>query len=232
MKAATHNGTCQVCLRMQALPNGKLAKHGYTVEHHYFEGVCPGAEALPLEQSREVADDVVRGLRNRAAAATARAEALKAGTLRPAYAKSGRRIPVTNASGRTRMEDEMIAFTDAPELNQRDAVTVAIWNNESDAKGATRYADAIEAAADKITGKQALALRAKKERTPITVGTVVRVYGEERAVLRIEDKVARGIGPYLNGQVMPHVIVANRDGTSTWAYPVRLIRESSIVKAA
>jgi hypothetical protein len=48
---ATHSGTCQSCGRQQKLPNGKLSKHGYTVEWGFFSGVCRGAHALPFELS-------------------------------------------------------------------------------------------------------------------------------------------------------------------------------------
>ncbi len=51
MMKATHQGSCQLCGRLQRLPNGKLAKHGYTVEFNFFNGVCPGSHNLPYEQS-------------------------------------------------------------------------------------------------------------------------------------------------------------------------------------
>jgi hypothetical protein len=54
-KAATHQGHCQLCGRLQLLPGGKMAKHGYTVECRgsggWFSGVCPGSNNLPFEQS-------------------------------------------------------------------------------------------------------------------------------------------------------------------------------------
>lgn len=51
MMKATHQGSCQLCGRLQRLPNGRLAKHGYTVEFNFFNGVCPGSHNLPYEQS-------------------------------------------------------------------------------------------------------------------------------------------------------------------------------------
>lgn len=47
---ATHQGHCQVCGALQKLPNGKLSKHGYTVDWGFFNGVCAGAGHLPFEQ--------------------------------------------------------------------------------------------------------------------------------------------------------------------------------------
>lgn len=44
---ATHQGTCQCCLRIQALPQGRLAKHGYQVAFRgsggWFSGTCRGS---------------------------------------------------------------------------------------------------------------------------------------------------------------------------------------------
>lgn len=49
--SATHIGTCQCCGRSQKLPNGRLSKHGYTVQWGFFSGTCRGAHELPYEQS-------------------------------------------------------------------------------------------------------------------------------------------------------------------------------------
>jgi hypothetical protein len=51
MKKATHSGHCQLCGNLQKMPNNRLSKHGYTVEHGYFSGVCRGAGHLAFETS-------------------------------------------------------------------------------------------------------------------------------------------------------------------------------------
>lgn len=48
---ATHEGTCQWCGRVQKLPGGTLAKHGYTTKWGFFMGVCHGADQEPFELS-------------------------------------------------------------------------------------------------------------------------------------------------------------------------------------
>jgi hypothetical protein len=53
-KQATHKGECQMCGRVQKLPGGKLAKHGYTTRWGFFSGVCTGAHHAPYEQSCEM----------------------------------------------------------------------------------------------------------------------------------------------------------------------------------
>lgn len=57
---ATHVGTCQLCGCTQMLPNGRLAKHGYSVDYGYgFVGTCIGSGQLPFETSNEFLTKVV-----------------------------------------------------------------------------------------------------------------------------------------------------------------------------
>lgn len=54
---ATQIGTCQICGSAQKLPNGRLAKHGYTVEYGWgFNGICNGSGQLPFEISKDYAE--------------------------------------------------------------------------------------------------------------------------------------------------------------------------------
>ena len=55
MAKAAHLGTCQVCGSLQAYKNGRLAKHGYTVEG-YFHGVCQGSDNKSLEEDKTIAE--------------------------------------------------------------------------------------------------------------------------------------------------------------------------------
>lgn len=63
---ATHNGTCQACGAVQALPNGSLSKHGYNVQWGFFSGVCTGAERAPMEQDTSFALKVIADLTEQA----------------------------------------------------------------------------------------------------------------------------------------------------------------------
>lgn len=58
MAKAAHLGTCQVCGSLQAYKNGRLAKHGYTVEG-YFHGVCRGSDHKSLEEDKTIAEQYV-----------------------------------------------------------------------------------------------------------------------------------------------------------------------------
>jgi len=56
---ATNKGTCQCCGAIQKLPNGKLSKHGYTVDWGMFSGTCQGAGELPFEQSTDLIEKFI-----------------------------------------------------------------------------------------------------------------------------------------------------------------------------
>lgn len=66
MSKATHNGTCQVCGRIQAATSRGLAKHGYTKELGFFSGTCGGSGHQPVEQSTKILDQTVQVLTERA----------------------------------------------------------------------------------------------------------------------------------------------------------------------
>ena len=50
---ATHQGTCQVCGSVHKVGNksGRIATHGYTVVHNFFNNECNGGHQLPFEVS-------------------------------------------------------------------------------------------------------------------------------------------------------------------------------------
>lgn len=225
-KQATHNGTCQVCGREQALPEGVLAKHGYTVEHHFFEGVCPGAACLPLELNRNVADRVAGSLMQQAAEGMAKAERIIAGTLRPKFAPAG-----FDCKGRDgRWTSVEVLFADADEYNQKQAIASFLYQVKSKAQAEKQYAEAMIARADKITGKQELTPRVEESKKEIVPGMRVHLHGKtgyDVTVIAIENRKAWGVGPHLNGRVLPH-IVFERNGKQ-YGYPVRNIRQAAIV---
>ena len=60
-RKAIYNGECQICGRIQKLPVGQMAKHGYTVDWGFFNGVCSGSNNLPFEQDKSLVDEAIRG---------------------------------------------------------------------------------------------------------------------------------------------------------------------------
>lgn len=74
MTKATHNGTCQLCGRLQAVKaNGRIAKHGYQVKWNQFLSTCEGSDAMPLEKSKVLVGEHIEYLQGRSAALDAEA---------------------------------------------------------------------------------------------------------------------------------------------------------------
>lgn len=71
---ATHNGTCQCCGRVQAYSKSGVAKHGYTTEWGYFNGVCGGSDHEPLELATDLNVQTVAAMLNFANEQEAKAE--------------------------------------------------------------------------------------------------------------------------------------------------------------
>lgn len=59
MAKATHLGTCQACGRLQMLPSGHLAAHGYEISHGFQNGVCMGTGHLPYEVSTDLIESSI-----------------------------------------------------------------------------------------------------------------------------------------------------------------------------
>lgn len=76
---SSHLGECQICGSRQCLPNGRLAKHGYSVEWGFFSGVCHGAGYLPFEQEKAELERVVRSIEKQVVACSARIAELNDG---------------------------------------------------------------------------------------------------------------------------------------------------------
>lgn len=76
MAKATHQGECQVCGRFQKLPAGLLAKHGYSVDWGFFNGICPGAGHPPFELAKDLVEDAIARAEAQVAALTRRIEQL------------------------------------------------------------------------------------------------------------------------------------------------------------
>ena len=226
MAKATHYGTCQVCGRLQALPDGVLAKHGYDVEFHFFRGVCPGAAHKPLELERVFSDEVASSLDRASRAHLRDASAVARGKLLPKHAASGKRIPHERGWG---FKDEIVPYADAPEHQQREAVRALEWNLRAQARAEASTAADMRARAHKITGKQPLVERTAEPRKELAPGVKFKLHGHVCTVVRVEDRVAQGCGPYMNGNRMPHVVYTIEGSAKAFAWPARLVRQSSIL---
>lgn len=199
---ATHQGNCQVCGRLQALPGTTLSNHGYTVsEFHYFHGVCPGARRQPLQLDRAITDKVVADLRREAKAQMKLAADLRTGKRTPATAPSGKRVraDVKDSYGFIRgcWQDELVPFAAAPEQHQQRAIQLAAARAESEAVHARRYANDMERLAERIHGTDLVAITDEPKAAVVDPvvnqksGTVTGTYATKAARNRDLDRLSR-----------------------------------------
>ena len=80
-KTHTHKGHCQVCGRIQAVDvtHNFIAKHGYTVDFGFFNGVCEGSGELPLEIDKSITEETIVELTNYVAFQSSYLEGLESG---------------------------------------------------------------------------------------------------------------------------------------------------------
>lgn len=134
-------GHCQCCAREHAV-NHYVAQHGYTVEHGFFNGVCPGYQFQPMEKDRRVTDSTANAMRTKAGELEADALRVKAGELKPLKAPTG---PWHGA--------EMVPFAEAKPHWQEHAVKTLQHNLEQQARAHRSTADTLQAMADKYHGQ-------------------------------------------------------------------------------
>lgn len=63
-KTHTHRGHCQRCGSIQAVDvdHNSIAKHGYTVDFGFFNGVCDGSDYTPLEVDKSITEQTILDL--------------------------------------------------------------------------------------------------------------------------------------------------------------------------
>lgn len=152
MKATQIRGTCQCCGRQQAVVNGKMSKHGYTVKMGWFSGVCTGQHYVPMQVSREVADKIVAEIRAEIPQLLAKADQVKAGEIKPVSI-------MRSVSFKEKVE---VAFADATSMEQRHALHAMEWNLRLRAKAGEDFSKMLEETANKVHGT-ALTEVSKKE---------------------------------------------------------------------
>ncbi|MBU2741875.1 hypothetical protein [Acidithiobacillus albertensis] len=142
-----HRGHCQCCLREQAVTNGHMAKHGYTVEDHWFKGGCYEYNA-PLEQDHSVADRIIQEIQ------------AKVDEKRKLHAdlQSGKVVPqfVTRSTFREAVE---VPYSEALSHEQRDALHTAIFRAQRDVEHGERLIQDFEEAIKMYFGRPLMEVR-------------------------------------------------------------------------
>lgn len=160
-------GNCQCCGRTQAVTNGYVAKHGYTVEDGYFQGVCQGNRYAPMQTERKVTDSMIQSVLEDAARLDILAADLKAGRKFPETAEQGREI--VNGRGQAKL----VPFAEASEYARENAVKLAIYRTESRARAARSWAATMQRLVDSLHGTALLEV-------PVEAGPAPIVSGEKR----------------------------------------------------
>lgn len=226
---ATHRGTCQACGRAQANFKGFIAKHGYTVDWGYFNGVCGGAERLPLEQDKTYALHIIDVMRNEVAPANdQRAADLRSGAVEPDWFKRVLNVPHVYGAGK--YSDVPCTRAEIADNVAEQQVRNAAYECERHAANARSHANSLEKL---IAARHGQPLMPISTRTELAVGDRVNRGNAKkpdlREVVAIEYRRCTGCGPYMNGKSMLHAILKAPSG-ATYAVPTRSIRQAAIVK--
>ena len=143
-------GICQCCGREQAIVNGKMAKHGYTVECGWFQGVCAGKNFAPMQVSRTETDSMVAQVRKEVAEFIAQADRVASGDLKP-----------TTIVRSPRFKKEVVAFADAQSWEQTEAIKNMEFTFRRNAEMGVDFANMMEKIANEFHGKELVKVEKK-----------------------------------------------------------------------
>ena len=136
-----------------------MAKHGYTVEHGWFQGACSGESSEPMQKSRTRTDGIVAKVRADVAELLEKKNKLEAGTAKPEFINRG-----------TERNPDLIPFADGDKFDQQKAVNQAIRGLTIKAEMGADFANALVEMADKYHGTPLIEVEKKEPPTPIYCG--------------------------------------------------------------
>lgn len=206
--AMQFRGHCQYCGREQAVKNGTMAHHGYTVEHGYFNGPCTGHNYQPIEKVRNDADTLIIGVRREAGDMDARIAALNLGTVKPETIKLGVSM---------RGKPDTKPFSEGTPYEQQREINRVVFLLERRAKQARDFADQLEVIVNTFHGKPLREVAAAEKPAPIR-------HGERRALEG--GRVAKAVR--VEGQ---RVVWLDNNGKRGWT-GTQAWRKLTIIEAA
>ena len=157
-------GNCQCCGREQAVVNGFMSKHGYTVQNGWFSGVCSGNHFQPMQFSRVETDSIVSDIRAEIPKLLALADQYESRALVPEFVMK----KVLSVELKKWIEVK-VPFAEASLLEKDRAISQIVWNYKNRASAGKSFADHLESIANKVH-KTPLIEVAKKEVEPIRIG--------------------------------------------------------------
>lgn len=160
MNAKTQErGHCPCCGREQAVIDDHMSKHGYTVEHGWFQGICSGQQFAPIEHDREVADKVVIAVRSDVERLMARIAPLENGEVHPAE--------ITEFCN---SNSKLIPWDEAPGYRQRQVIEGLVSEMRFRARQGVIFADFLEKVIAEYHGKPLLVATLPEPPKPIRAG--------------------------------------------------------------
>jgi hypothetical protein len=149
MKNIQMRGHCQCCGGLWAVVGSTMSKHGYTVEHGWFQGVCPGQRYFPIEMQRVEADRVIADVLQQCEKMEDTALKLEQREIDPI----GRYETVyPNGYGRP-TEEKLTPYAELTEWAKREVRTCAIYELQSRARMGRGFAKDLGHIADDFHGK-------------------------------------------------------------------------------
>lgn len=203
MEKSTHHGHCQACGRLQLLPGGVLAKHGYKVAGFgFFMGTCRGSDRNPLEVDRTITDQIIVDLGAYADRQDARAARLTAGDEVLDEVDSGKQQKVEymrNGRQSWRWVAIMVAWADADEYQRRRAIERAVFGCNREAKQARSFAGDLQKLIARVHGQplkpvvdQATVVCAANAKA----GDLVKMHGKTYALVAPASQLNRRSWPH------------------------------------
>jgi len=159
MQSTQLRGNCQCCGRQQAVVGRWMAKHGYTVEHGWFQGACSGESSEPMQKSRTRTDGIVAKIRTDVAELLEQKNKLEAGTAKPLFINKG-----------TERNPDLIPFNEGDDYQQRMTLRKAIHDLTFKASMGAQFADMLVEVADKYHGTPLIEVEKKEPPAPICRG--------------------------------------------------------------
>lgn len=166
MSKLQHRGNCPCCGRQQAVKkSGLMSKHGYVVDHGWFNGVCNGEQYAPMQIQREVTDIIVKQVKVDVEILFEKAKNFKEGKTFPATIKTNQGKIVKG-----RREYEYIPFEQGSQYQKEEAIRGEIYNLESRARAGTIFAADMEELVNKVHGKPLIEVKVEQVAEPIKSG--------------------------------------------------------------
>lgn len=171
MKDIQTRGNCQCCGNQQAvLKTGRMSKHGYTIDHGWFNGICQGERHQPMQNDRSITDKIISDIRAEVAGLRELAKELAEGKKFPKQAGSGNFVLEKNERGHSRRVEVYVPFADAPAYRQDAEVETAIYQAESRARMGEGFSNDLEQIVNKVHGTKLIEVEKKSPTAYIQPG--------------------------------------------------------------